>query len=89
MLVLSNTSSSSSRLELGLSTLTDLLLPSCPGLCAVGDLSTWSGVAHFDPASPEHRRGESGLSRLRREAAAGNWDLDLDARDLDFVFDSL
>ena len=61
-------------------------LDRCPDLVILGNLRTWAGIDYYDPASPLFYRSESELSKLKAEAVANNWDLDLDAENLDYLY---
>ena len=80
VLVISNTSSQ--PMNLGLDTVM-LLLEKCPNIVGLGDLKTWMKIDYFDPDSDLHYNSKSSFVRLREEARAKNWELDLDVDKFD------
>ena len=88
MLLLSNTSTDD-PMELGMDTLNHLI-DTCPRLCCVGNLRTWSRIDYYDPNSDNYFKSEeSNLGNLKRRAVEKNWDLDLDSENLDYLYTNI
>ena len=82
VLVLSNTSPQ--PMNLGMDTVM-LFLDKCPNIVGLGDLKTWMKIDYFDPESDLHYKGESSFVKLKQQATASNWEIDLEIENCDMI----
>ena len=82
VVVLSNTSAQ--PMNLGMDTVM-LFLDKCPNIVRLGDFKTWMKIDYFDPESDLHYKSESSFVKLKQQATASNWEIDLEIENCDMI----
>ena len=87
MLILSNTGET--PMPLGMETL-HAIIDTCPEICCVGNLRSWTGIDYYDPHSANYYKyTESDLGKLKQKALKSNWNLDLESENLDYLYENI
>ena len=87
MLILSNTGET--PMPLGMETL-NAIIDTCPEICCVGNLRSWTGIDYYDPHSANYYKyTESDLGKLKQKALKSNWNLDLESENLDYLYENI